>query len=64
MYLGLYIQYSKLWNIGTFQQKLISFLLLFHNQTRYEKIDYQLRRSSFSKLNDDPSNDFEINVIM
>ena len=25
---------------------------------------YQLRRSSFSELNDDRSNDFEINVIM
>ena len=29
-----------------------------------EKIDFQLRRSSFSELNDDPSNVFEINVIM
>ena len=25
MYLGLYIQYSKLWNIGTFQQKTDKF---------------------------------------
>ena len=34
------------------------------NDDYVEKIDQQLRRSSFSELNDDLSNDFEINVIM
>ena len=34
------------------------------NDDYVQKIDQQLRRSSFSELNDDLSNDFEINVIM
>ena len=46
------------------QDKGSRFVIL-DNDDYIEKIDYQLRRrSSFSELNDDPSNDFEINVIM
>ena len=45
------------------QDKGSRFVIL-DNDDYIGKIDYQLRRSSFSKLNDDPSNDFEINVIM
>ena len=44
------------------QDKGSQFVVL-HNDDYMEKIDYQLR-SSFSELNDDPSNHFEINVIM
>ena len=45
------------------QDKGSRFVIL-DNDDYIEKIDYQLRRSSVSELNDDPSNDFEINVIM
>ena len=45
------------------QDKGSRFVIL-DNDDYIEKIDYQLRRSSFSELNDDPSNDFETNVIM
>ena len=44
------------------QDKGSQFVVL-DNDDYMEKIDYQLRRSSFSELND-PSNHFEINVIM
>ena len=45
------------------QDKGSRFVIL-DNDDYIEKTDYQLRRSSFSELNDDLSNDFEINVIM
>ena len=45
------------------QDKGSRFVIL-DNDDYIEKIDYQLRRSSFIELNDDPSNDFEIKVIM
>ena len=45
------------------QDKVSRFVIL-DNDDYIEKIDYQLRRSSFIELNDDPSNDFEIKVIM
>ena len=45
------------------QDKGSRFVIL-DNDDYIEKIDYHFRRSSFSELNDDPSNDFEINVIM
>ena len=45
------------------QDKCSRFIIL-DNDDYTEKIDYQLRRSSFSELNDDPSKDFQINVIM
>ena len=45
------------------QDKGSRFVIL-DNDDYIEKIYYQLNRSSFSELNNDPSNDFEINVIM
>ena len=45
------------------QDKGSRFVIL-DNDDYIEKIDYQISRSSFSELNDDPSNDFEINVVM
>ena len=45
------------------QDKGSRFVIL-DNDDYIEKIDYQLRRSSFSESNDNPSNDFEINLIM
>ena len=45
------------------QDKGSRFVIL-DNDDYIEKIDYQLRRSSLSELNHDPSSDFEINVIM
>ena len=45
------------------QDKGSRFVIL-DNDDYIEKIDYQLRRSSFSKLIDDLSDDFETNVIM
>ena len=45
------------------QDKGSRFVIL-DNDDYIEKIDYQLRRSSLSELNHDPSNDFQINVII
>ena len=45
------------------QDKGSRFVIL-DNDDYIEKIDYQLKRTLFSELNDDPSNDFEINVII
>ena len=56
------IQRDSTWS-HIIQDKVLRFFIL-DNDDYIEKIDYQLRKSSLSELNHDPSNDFEINVIM
>ena len=56
------IQRDSTWS-HIIQDKVLRFFIL-DNDDYIEKIDYQLRKSSLSELNHDPSNDFEINVII